>query len=61
MTSSIKHSNGWRIRWIDATGRRCSETHTLKSDASLALQRHLLEVEEVKRGLKGTRPADHWP
>ena len=42
----------WRIRWTDENGDRQSETYGERKDAKLALNRHLVEVEETKRGLR---------
>ena len=63
-----KFRDGWRIRWIGATGRRSSEVYASRKDAQFKLDAHLLEVEQVKRGLKGlavpdktfAQLCDHW-
>ncbi|MFT7621695.1 MAG: hypothetical protein ACI9WU_000859 [Myxococcota bacterium] len=68
MAKPEKRSKTWRIRWTDAAGRRHSETHFTYKDAAFALQRHELEAQEIKRGLRApSRPqktfdqlADHW-
>ena len=49
-----KHGNAWRIRWTDAEGARRSETHDKYDDALFALQRHLVEKGEARRGLRKT-------
>jgi integrase len=54
----IKHYDKWRIRWVDEQGRRQSEVYEDRKEAALALQRHELEVEERRRGL---RPAPIQP
>lgn len=68
MSSPVKHYGRWRIRWIDAEGKRCSEVYIKHRDAELALQRHEVEAEEIRRGLR-PRPlerhtygelADYW-
>lgn len=53
MSKPILHGKKWRIRWIDATGIRRGETYLKRDDAKFALARHHVEVEEVKRGLRG--------
>jgi integrase len=58
VSKPIKHYDKWRIRWIDEQGRRQSEVHEDRKGAALALQRHELEVEERRRGL---RPAAAAP
>lgn len=37
MARPVRHSGGWRIRWIDAAGSRRSETWPTQSQARLAL------------------------
>lgn len=68
MARPVKHYGRWRIRWIDADGRRQSEVYDKYRDAELALQRHEVEAEEIRRGLR-LRPvgshtfkelADYW-
>ncbi|MCB0404709.1 MAG: site-specific integrase [Bdellovibrionales bacterium] len=48
----IRHGNKWRIRWIDESGTRRSEVYEKLSDAEFELQRRLLEVAEINRGLR---------
>lgn len=48
----IKHYDKWRIRWIDATGKRRSQTFDSHREAEVALLRHQLEAEEIRRGLR---------
>lgn len=52
MSSPVKHYGRWRIRWIDADGKRRSEVYIKHRDAELALQRHEVEAEETRRGLR---------
>lgn len=52
MSSPVKHYGRWRIRWIDADGKRRSEVYIKHRDAELALQRHEVEAEEIRRGLR---------
>ena len=59
MARPIKHYGRWRIRWTDAEGRRQSETYHDKADADLALKRHEVEAEEVRRGLCGLTASHH--
>jgi len=68
MSSPVKHYGRWRIRWIDADGKRRSEVYIKHRDAELALQRHEVEAEEIRRGLRPrplesrtfTELADYW-
>ncbi len=68
MSRPVKHYRRWRIRWTDHDGKRCSEVYTKHRDAELALQRHEVEAEEIRRGLRprplGTHTfnelADYW-
>jgi integrase len=48
----VKHYGRWRIRWLDARGERRSEVFEKHRDAELALQRHEVEAEEIRRGLR---------
>ena len=47
-----KHYGRWRIRWIDADGRRRSATFDSHREADVALLCNQLEAEEVRRGLR---------
>lgn len=58
MAAPTKHYGKWRIRWLDADGRRCSETHATHREAEFALRRHEVEVEELKRGLRNPAARD---
>ncbi len=53
MARPRKHYGKWRIRWVDQDGARHSETFDSRQDAEFALQRHEIEVKEVRRGLRG--------
>ena len=55
MARPEKRGKKWRIRWVDASGARCSETHDTHEDATYALQRHELEAKDIRRGLKAPR------
>lgn len=46
------HHGKWRIRWTDEHGKRRSETYEDRGLAQLMLDRHLLQVMEIKAGLK---------
>ncbi len=48
----VLHNGKWRIRWRDHLGQRRSEVYEREEDALLAVQRHQIEVEEIKRGLR---------
>ncbi len=52
MSKPIKHRGKWRIRWLDADGRRQSEVYTDKADALFKLREHQQEVDEIERGLR---------
>ena len=68
MARPEKRGTKWRIRWVDASGERRSETHDTHEDATYALQRHELEAKDIRRGLKAPRRpertfdelADYW-
>lgn len=51
-----KHRGKWRIRWTDERGVRRTERYTRYDDAVFKLSQHHLEVEEVRRGLRGATP-----
>lgn len=51
----IKHGVRWRIRWTE-NGERKSETYATRSDADLALRRHLVAEEERRRRLRRLVP-----
>jgi integrase len=52
VSKPVKHYGNWRIRWVDEQGGRRSEVHGDRKEAALALQRHELETEERRRGLR---------
>ena len=62
------HRGKWRIRWINEHGRRKSESFDDYEDAKFALDRHLVHVQEAKRGLRALSVpdkhfnalCDHW-
>jgi integrase len=51
-----EHRDQWRIRWFDERGERQSEDYADYKDAEFKLAQHRLEVEEIKRGLRGATP-----
>jgi hypothetical protein len=46
----VRHRGKWRIRWLDHTGRRCSEVYECYEEADTALLRHKVEVAAIKSG-----------
>src|SRR4051812_16903512 len=58
MAKPIKHGNKWRIRWRDENGDRKSEVFNTYKEASLALQRRQIEVEEIKCGQRVANSPD---
>jgi integrase len=58
MAKPVKHYGQWRIRWIDAEGRRRSETHEDRAEAVRALRTHEAEADEIRRGLRRPEIAD---
>jgi integrase len=54
----IKHRDSWRIRWIDASGRRRSEVHDEYRAAQVALSRHQANADEVRKGRRAPDPPD---
>jgi integrase len=48
----VKHYNKWRIRWIDAGGKRRSATFDSHREAEVSLLRNQLEAEEIRRGIR---------
>ena len=52
MANPDLHYGKYRIRWTDEHGCRHQERYDNKRDAFFALQRHQVEVEEIKRGVK---------
>lgn len=58
MARPVKQLGKWRIRWVDADGRRCSEVYDEFADAAFKLREHQLEVEQVRRGLRAAQLPD---
>ena len=54
MARPTKHYGKWRIRWVDEQRGRHSETFDTRDEAIFAQRKHELEVEEIKRGLRGS-------
>jgi len=64
----IKHYGKWRVRWIDAGGKRRSATFDTYKEAEQALRRQQVEADEIRDGVR--RPvqpdrtfgdlADYW-
>ena len=52
MAKPTRHKGKWRIRWVDHSGKRCSELHDRHEDAVFCLQRHQTRASEIKRGLR---------
>ncbi|MCP4604390.1 MAG: site-specific integrase [Proteobacteria bacterium] len=52
MARPTKFRGKWRIRWVDALGKRRSEIYEDHNDAKFKLKQHELEKEEVRRGLR---------
>ena len=55
MARPTRHGKGWRIRWIDANGKRQSKTYRRKEDAILEGCRRQLEADAIRRGLQPAR------
>lgn len=47
-----KHGGGWRIRWLDEHGVRQSLTLTDQKTAQVERARRVVEVDEIKRGVR---------
>ena len=68
MASAHRLKDKWRIRWFDEYGVRRSAVFADKSEADFQLKRHLVTVEEIRRGLRRARPVkrrfstlcDYW-
>ncbi|MBN2361670.1 MAG: hypothetical protein JXR83_19610 [Deltaproteobacteria bacterium] len=58
MEGISQRGHSYRIRWRDQHRRRHTETHASLEDAKLALRRHLVEVDEIKRGLRSLAPVN---
>lgn len=63
-----KHRGKWRIRWVDEKGERQSAVFDDYRRAQTELNRHQVEVEEIKRGIRNAPPpvktfddlCDYW-
>lgn len=51
MARPVKHGNKWRIRWLDADGKRRSECYSRRKDAEFRLAQHQSQAEAERRGL----------
>lgn len=68
MAKPIRHRGKWRIRWIDADGKRRSEVYDDFNDAKRALRAREVEADEIRAGTRAKRPedrtlgelCDHW-
>jgi integrase len=58
MARPIKQRDMWRIRWIDAAGKRRSEVYSKLKDAERALRARELDAEEVRLGVRKPVLAD---
>ncbi|MBI2377528.1 MAG: site-specific integrase [Deltaproteobacteria bacterium] len=47
----------WQARWYGLDGEPKSEVHATYKDAELARRRHLVEIEETRRGLRKLAPS----
>jgi hypothetical protein len=52
------HRDKWRVRWLDEHGKRQSAIFDEYKTAQRDLSRRLVEVEEVRRGLRNATPPD---
>ena len=52
MSRPQKDGNRWRIRYVDASGVRRSETYRRYDTAQKALNRHLAREEEIRLGVR---------
>jgi hypothetical protein len=50
MAKPTKHRGKWRIRWLDADGKRQSEVFEDYNDATRALRGRQVETDEVRAG-----------
>ncbi len=68
MAKPIRHRGKWRIRWIDADGKRRSEVYEDHNDALRAQRRREVEADEIRAGTRAKQPedrtfaelCDHW-
>jgi hypothetical protein len=52
------HRDKWRIRWLDEHGKRQSAVFDEYKAAQKDLSRRLVEVEEVRRGIRNATPPE---
>jgi integrase len=52
------HRDKWRIRWLDEHGKRQSAVFDEYKTAQRDLSRRLVEVEEVRRGIRNATPPE---
>ena len=48
----------WRIRWIDAQGKRQSDVYESYNEAERQLRKRQVEADEIKRGLRNAPPSE---
>ena len=51
-----RHYEKWRARWLDETGKQCSQTFDDKKEATHHEQKMKAKVGEIKRGLRRADP-----
>lgn len=56
MARPYKFRNKWRIQWTDERGTRKSQLFKDYKDAEFSLQRHQVQTEEIRRGLRSLAP-----
>lgn len=52
MGKPIKRGKTYRVRWIDPTGKRRSQTFKRSKDAEKALRLHQVEADQIRAGIK---------
>ena len=68
MAKPVRHYGKWRIRWVDAEGKRRSAVHDTYREAEHDLRRREVEAEEIRRGIRSgvehhrrfDELADYW-
>ena len=58
MAKPTKHGDKWRIRWLDARGKRQSTVFDEYKRAQTELSRRQVEVEEIRRGTRHAPPPE---
>ena len=58
MAKPVKHGDKWRIRWLDEHDRRQSAVFDDYRRAQSELNRHQVEVEEIRRGVRNASPPE---